>query len=289
MPGTALPLVTISDDGQFTSHSDTIKFLRSQKHNIGVVAVAGLYRTGKSYLLNLLTKNSVGEKGFAVGSSVNACTKGIWIWSEPIFDENKDIYVYYMDTEGLGSTSRSETHDSRIFALSILLSSFFIYNSRGVIDNQALEDLSLVVNITQTIKVKSSSGDQDSESTSSALSDHFPNFLWVLRDFSLRLTDEKGKRITSHTYFENCLQPQEGFSEGVLAKNRIRQAISECFQNRDCVTLVRPAEDEEVRMYFTANCSYHLLAATCCSTIVCCCPCKYFLCHIGPHAASPHL
>ena len=94
--------------------------------------MAGLYRTGKSYLLNLLTKSTATEKGgFAVGSTVNACTKGIWIWSEPAYDEEKDIYVYYMDTEGLGSTSRSETHDSRIFALSILLSSFFIYNSRG--------------------------------------------------------------------------------------------------------------------------------------------------------------
>lgn len=131
MPGTALPLITISDDGQFLSHPDTIVLLRKQKQNIGVVCVAGLYRTGKSYLLNLLTKTPSPEKGFVVGSTVNACTKGIWVWSEPIYDEEKNIWVYYMDTEGLGSTSRSETHDSRMFALSILLSSYFIYNSRG--------------------------------------------------------------------------------------------------------------------------------------------------------------
>jgi hypothetical protein len=58
--------------------------------------------------------------------------------------------------------------------------------------------------------------------------------------------DDKGKRITSHTYFENCLLPQAGFSEGVEAKNRIRNLITECFRDRDCVALVRPAEDEEV-------------------------------------------
>jgi hypothetical protein len=140
----ALPLVTISDAGQFSTHPETIQLLRQQKQNIGVVVVAGLYRTGKSYLLNLLTKAPSGDKegdkegeggsgfrGFAVGSTVNACTKGIWIWSEPIYDEEKNIYVYYLDTEGLGSTSRSETHDSHIFALSLLLSSSFIYNSRG--------------------------------------------------------------------------------------------------------------------------------------------------------------
>lgn len=121
-----------------------------------------------------------------------------------------------------------------------------------VIDNQALEDLSLVVNITQTIKVKSSSSDkkdgtgENKQETPNSLADHFPSFLWVLRDFSLKLVDDKGKRITSHTYFENCLLPQAGFSEGVEAKNRIRNLITECFRDRDCVALVRPAEDEEV-------------------------------------------
>ena len=121
-----------------------------------------------------------------------------------------------------------------------------------VIDNQALEDLSLVLNITQTIKVKSSSSDkkdgtgENKQETPNSLADHFPSFLWVLRDFSLKLVDDKGKRITSHTYFENCLLPQAGFSEGVEAKNRIRNLITECFRDRDCVALVRPAEDEEV-------------------------------------------
>jgi hypothetical protein len=120
-----------------------------------------------------------------------------------------------------------------------------------VIDNKALEDLSLVVNLTQTIKVKSSSagadkGGSSSTDSSSSLSDHFPSFLWVLRDFSLKLVDDKGKRITSHTYFENCLLPQAGFTEGIESKNRIRNLITEFFRDRDCVALVRPVEDEEV-------------------------------------------
>ena len=118
----------------------------------------------------------------------------------------------------------------------------------SVIDNQALEDLSLVVSITRTIRVKSSSDDgggKDDKEDGHFLSEQFPSFLWVLRDFSLKLVDSKGQRINSHTYFENCLQPQEGFSEGIEAKNRIRRLISEFFPDRDCVTLVRPVEDEE--------------------------------------------
>ena len=42
----------------------------------GVVSVAGLYRTGKSYLLNkVLLNRKPGESGFGVGPSINPCTK----------------------------------------------------------------------------------------------------------------------------------------------------------------------------------------------------------------------
>lgn len=69
-----MPLITVENDIQFHVHEETIAFLKKQTHPIGVVGVAGLYRTGKSYLLNLLTGNY--SSGFAVGSTINACTKG---------------------------------------------------------------------------------------------------------------------------------------------------------------------------------------------------------------------
>jgi hypothetical protein len=40
---------------------------------IGVVAVAGMYRTGKSYLLNRMLLNQ--SNGFDVGPTINPCTK----------------------------------------------------------------------------------------------------------------------------------------------------------------------------------------------------------------------
>jgi len=40
---------------------------------LGVVAVAGLYRTGKSYLLNRMLLNR--SNGFGVGPTINPCTK----------------------------------------------------------------------------------------------------------------------------------------------------------------------------------------------------------------------
>jgi Guanylate-binding protein, N-terminal domain len=56
-----------------------------------------------------------------------------------------------MDTEGLGALDEDSNHDVRIFSLAILLSSYFIYNSVGSIDENALQNLNLVVNLTKHI------------------------------------------------------------------------------------------------------------------------------------------
>jgi len=47
-----------------------------------VVGVAGMYRTGKSYLLNRMLLNR--SDGFGVGPTVNPCTKGLWMWGKPL-------------------------------------------------------------------------------------------------------------------------------------------------------------------------------------------------------------
>jgi len=45
-------------------------------------------------------------------------------------------------------------HDTKIFLLAILLSSLLIYNSVGTIDENALNNLSLVVNLSKSFQVK---------------------------------------------------------------------------------------------------------------------------------------
>jgi hypothetical protein len=108
-----------------------------------------MYRTGKSYLLNrmLLDRTS----GFGVGPTINPCTKGIWVWGRTVPGYTVDgdpCNVLIMDTEGLGALDEDSNHDAKVFSLAILLSSAFIYNSVGSIDENALSNLSLVVNLT---------------------------------------------------------------------------------------------------------------------------------------------
>ncbi len=50
-----------------------------------------------------------------------------------------------IDSEGIGAFDEDENHDSKIFLLALLLSSYFIFNSMGTIDENALNSLSLIV------------------------------------------------------------------------------------------------------------------------------------------------
>eukprot|EP00966_Prymnesium_polylepis_P324537 7380574-Prymnesium_polylepis.1 len=114
-----------------------------------------------------------------------------------------------LDTEGLQSIDQTEGHDANIFSLAILLSSFFIYNSEKAINHTAIDQLSLVAQLTTKIRTHAV-GSQPAGG--GRLEEFFPEFLWLLRDFQLQLQDEHGSALTPGAYLEECLQPQPGGS-----------------------------------------------------------------------------
>ena len=103
--------------------------MKAIKAPIGVISVVGMYRTGKSYLMNRMILDR--QKGFGVGPTVNPCTKGLWIWGSPIIGQQADgtpLNIIVIDTEGIGALDEDSNHDTRVFSLAVLLSSLFIYN-----------------------------------------------------------------------------------------------------------------------------------------------------------------
>jgi hypothetical protein len=50
----------------------------------------------------------------------------------------KPFKCLVVDSEGLGAFSEEQNHDTRIFLLALLLSSYFLFNSMGTIDETAL-------------------------------------------------------------------------------------------------------------------------------------------------------
>lgn len=59
----------------FEINEEALDFLKNLNSPIGIISVAGMYRTGKSYLLNRMLLNRSG--GFGVGPTINPCTKVI--------------------------------------------------------------------------------------------------------------------------------------------------------------------------------------------------------------------
>ena len=178
-----------------------------------------MYRTGKSYLLNRMLLNK--QKGFSVGPTVNPCTKGLWIWSKPIYgnsDKGKRLPILLIDTEGFGALDTDSNHDIRIFTLAILLSSYFVYNSVGSIDENALQNLNFVINLSKFIHLKNGEKETDPEE----LANLFPSFLWVLRDFSLQLIDDDGETIIPKEYLEKILEGTKN-SDSFGSKSPIEQ------------------------------------------------------------------
>ena len=246
----AIPLISIDEtDNSFVVNEEAIAFLATIETKVCITAAAGLYRTGKSSLLNWLANRS---KGFTVGPTINRCTRGIWIWGEPIvckMASGEECACIILDTEGLGGVESNLKYDTRLFSLVILLCSTLIYNSLGSIDENAISNLSLVTQLSENIKLSNktpgieSNGD-DSDDT---LNFHkvFPSFIWVIRDFTLELEDEDGYEITPTQYLNSSLEPNPGYDKQTMERNRIRHMLTSFFPDRECVTLIRPISDEE--------------------------------------------
>jgi hypothetical protein len=133
----------------------------------------------------------------------------------------------------------TRTYDSRIFAMVILLSSLFIYNSESHIDEHSISELSLAAHISNAISTNSGI---DKEALITELS---PKFIWVLRNFTLeKIHPETGQEISSKEYMEMCLRNKTS-GKNSKDNNLIRHNILKYFPERDCFTLVRPVESEQ--------------------------------------------
>ncbi|XP_028638193.1 guanylate-binding protein 6-like [Grammomys surdaster] len=228
-------------NGQLSVNRKAIEILDKISQPVVVVAIVGLYRTGKSYLMNCLAGQN---HGFSLGSTVQSETKGIWMWCVPHPIKPKHILVL-LDTEGLGDVEKGDPkNDSWIFALGVLLSSTFVYNSMKTIDHYALEQLHYVTELTELIRAKSSPNPIGIKNSTEFVS-FFPDFVWTVRDFTLELK-LNGKEITSDGYLENSLKLIPGDHPKIKASNLPRECIRCFFPNRKCFVFDWPTYDKEL-------------------------------------------
>jgi cell division protein FtsL len=218
----AIPFVTESE-GTLRVNPAAAAFLKTVAPPFGVVVVAGVYRSGKSFLLNRGVLRVTGKgRGFDTGNSINACTKGIWLYPEVVEDSGRRLLV--LDTEGTRSLTASSEADSRLVSLSLLLSSAFVYNSVGSIDESALSALGVFAAVSRSVAAADPGKHQA------------PDLLWVLRDFHLHVQSEEGAPMSQDEYLEQALRAKED--------DDMRATVMDQFPSRKLWTMVRPVDKE---------------------------------------------
>uniref|UniRef100_A0A2I3T477 Guanylate binding protein 1 n=1 Tax=Pan troglodytes TaxID=9598 RepID=A0A2I3T477_PANTR len=226
-------------NGRLMANPEALKILSAITQPMVVVAIVGLYRTGKSYLMNKLAGK---KKGFSLGSTVQSHTKGIWMWCVPHPKKPGHILVL-LDTEGLGDVEKGDNqNDSWIFALAVLLSSTFVYNSMGTINQQAMDQLYYVTELTHRIRSKSSPDENENEVEDSAdFVSFFPDFVWTLRDFSLDL-EADGQPLTPDEYLTYSLKELQLINEDEKTQEIIifQLCIRKFFPKKKCFVFDRP-------------------------------------------------
>ncbi|KAL0961714.1 hypothetical protein UPYG_G00330740 [Umbra pygmaea] len=206
---TPVCLIDTGSDGRLCVQESALQILQQIQEPVVVVSVVGLYRTGKSYLMNRLAGK---QTGFALGSTIESTTKGIWMWclSHPT---KAGSTLVLLDTEGLGDVDKGDSkHDTKIFSLAVLLSSTLVLNSRGTIDNRAIEEL---------------------------------HFIWAVRDFTLE-RKINGQDATEDEYLEFALKLKLGNSSQVNNFNLPRECIRKYFPSRKCFTIPFPTNPDNV-------------------------------------------
>ncbi len=73
-----ISFIATGEDGTgLIINPEAVAIIREVKKPLMVISVVGPYRTGKSFLLNLLMGRT---DGFPLGNAIEAKTKGVWMW-----------------------------------------------------------------------------------------------------------------------------------------------------------------------------------------------------------------
>ena len=192
----AIQFITIKEDGALEISIEAIEFLSSLKNQqIAIVSINGKSQQYKTRTINSIFNDNI-------SFNTNTPTEGIWLWGTPITLDN-GVKVIVMDTQGL---DKNNSYSQKIFKLSILISTCFIYITQTAIDTDAIEFLSYFTEDANKIKINETYSDNHLEQ----LSDYFPHFIWITpyindKDADIYLDEHLTTNMKKVFLRRNCL------------------------------------------------------------------------------------
>ena len=201
---------------------DALELLRSIDKPLAVLSICCPYRSGKSYFMSRL----LGKPGaFQIGHSMRACTHGIWMATTIL--ECDEFATIVLDTEGIDAVGTSETMAMSLLTLTTLLSSYLIYNSKKVPQKVDLNKMRCFSQLSTSLLAQ-----RGESMTTGAMKTFFPQFLWLLRDVSLKITNKEGELISATEYLHTRLLASDS---GQLTD--LERSLFNLFPSLECSTL----------------------------------------------------
>nr|XP_040145130.1 guanylate-binding protein 5-like [Ictidomys tridecemlineatus] len=237
MPG---PVCLIENmKGQLVVKQEALQILSAITQPMVVVAI----KIHEFQIPFSVTTPALPSAGFSVGSTVQSHTKGIWMWCVP-HPEKPGHTLVLLDTEGLGDVEKGDDkNDTQIFALAILLSSTFVYNTMNKIDQGAIGLLHNVTELTDILRARTlpDNGVKDADD----IGNFFPDLVWTLRDFYLSL-ERDGQLMTADEYLQNSLKMKKGSDQRTQSFNLPRLCIQKFFPTKKCFVFDSPTHQKKV-------------------------------------------
>eukprot|EP00736_Rhodelphis_marinus_P003744 Rmarinus@m.12542 len=261
--GCAMPLqvVAISEGHNFELDEDALQkiFLKPEvvDTEVAIISVAGAFRKGKSFLLDLMLRylrancgdEWLGDveaplKGFSWRGGSERETTGIWIWSEPFIlnipvkedgcdneKKMKKLAVYLMDTQGTFDSESIMKDNVFVFGMSTMLSSTQVYNISQGIQEDDLQHLHLFTEYGKLVL----SGKLDADADQKA----FQRLVFLVRDWSHTRDYAHGAQGGTD-YLNRILQMKPEQHEELKS---VREHIQDCFENVEGFLMPHPGFD----------------------------------------------
>jgi energy-coupling factor transporter ATP-binding protein EcfA2 len=164
-----MQLLNVNENGIIDITTEATDYLNSfKKEKLCILSIIGPRNSGKSKLLNSFLK--IDNNGFNINE-----TKGLWIWGKPLeLENNKKLLI--LDCQALENDDVS----LRLFLICELLSTYIIYNTKGEINDNLINDFFKFLDVSKTINIYSQG---NKKNTITNLSNYLPDLLWIMNEY----------------------------------------------------------------------------------------------------------
>ena len=223
-----MQLLYVNENGLIDITTEATDYLSSlKKEKLCIVSIIGPRNSGKSKLLNSFLK--IDNNGFNINE-----TKGLWIWGKPLeLENNKKLLI--LDCQALENDDVS----LRLFLICELLSTFIIYNTKGEINDNLINDFFKYLDISKTINIYSQG---NKKNTITNLSNYLPDLLWIMNEY-------ENKEISSDNYLDNIIKNN----------NKISENFTKLYKKYKCFYLKDSNDENQIDLifnYIKSNSSY---------------------------------